>query len=212
MCGRLGDSRPLTKEYEGERSKKGVLSKMTSRLVKAQVACRIVPIDREEAKHESLSLLPENFVGDIHTSMMVACYRAVLAAQLARVPTYMSAISDPVVAAFPVIMDDPPLRVQMHRLWQKHISTAPSMKIQKLVEVFRQVVTLLWPGLHAQAIPPSSIMNFNFHQSQRLSQLSEFTDSHPVVTLSHSAYNWLHTPLDVAELSFSYSDSLGPSV
>lgn len=34
----------------------------------------------------------------------------------------MAAICDPVVTAFPAIMDDPPLRVMMHRLWGTHFS------------------------------------------------------------------------------------------
>ena len=42
-------------------------------------------------------------------------------------------------------------------------------------------------------------------------KLTEFSATHPVVSLSHSAYHWLHEPFDVQEVAYSYGDRLGPS-
>jgi DNA-binding response OmpR family regulator len=45
-----------------------------------------------------------------------------------------------------------------------------------------------------------------------MQKLATLTGTHPVVSLSHGAYHWLHRPFDAQELSYSYSDELGPSV
>jgi hypothetical protein len=138
----------------------------------------------------------------------------------------MSTVSDPVVATFPTIMDDPQQRVMLHRLWDRHVSglkaptvspgfegnetgtyppTSPGsdartqadflcvlrgawdgQQFSQLVLMFRQVVTMMWPAAHAQAVPQSSIMNFNVHQVCLTStQQTRTTHTH---THTHTGY------------------------
>jgi len=212
MCGRLMAPVALSHEVYLARKKRSFLKNLSSMKPNPVLSLKFRPVSAEEKMKERFSLLPDMIVADSTTAVMVACFRAVLAAQLARVPTYMSTVSDPVVAAFPKLMDDPQERVMLHRLWDRHVSGLREPSFSQLVLMFRQVVTMLWPAIHAQGVPQSSIMNFNVHQGARMHKLTEITSTHPVVTLSHSAYNWLHRPLDAAELSYSYSDALGPSV
>jgi len=171
--------------------------------------CRLSP--PKQPHRPALSMLPDNFAGDVHTCMMVACYRAAFARSIGQDKVFVSAVTDPVIAAFPSLMDDPQLRAMMHRLWEQHIVAAAVHKVEHIKQIFRQVVTMLWPVLHAQAVPPLSIMNFNSHQAARMERLSEFAASHPAAALSHSAYHWLHKPFDASEVRFSFADDLGPS-
>jgi len=212
MCGRLLKPIPLSDEVYAARKKRSFLKNLSSSKPNPVMSVKFTPVMPEEGAKERCSFLPDTIIADSTTAVMVACYRAVFAAQLCRVPTYMSTVSDPVVATFPTIMDDPQQRVMLHRLWDRHVSGLKAPTFSQLVLMFRQVVTMMWPAAHAQAVPQSSIMNFNVHQSARMQKLATLTGTHPVVSLSHGAYHWLHRPFDAQELSYSYSDELGPSV
>uniref|UniRef100_A0A061S3B8 Uncharacterized protein n=1 Tax=Tetraselmis sp. GSL018 TaxID=582737 RepID=A0A061S3B8_9CHLO len=211
MCGGLVSPQTLAKEAKEARRKRGFFKNITSRHLKPQIVVNLQPVQPAHANHMSLSMLPDNFAGDVHTCMMVACYRAAFARSIGQDKVFVSAVTDPVIAAFPSLMDDPQLRAMMHRLWEQHIVAAAVHKVEHIKQIFRQVVTMLWPVLHAQAVPPLSIMNFNSHQAARMERLSEFAASHPAAALSHSAYHWLHKPFDASEVRFSFADDLGPS-
>jgi len=49
-----------------------------------------------------------------------------------QVPTYMSMVCDPVVVAFPSLVDDPHMRVMLHRTWDQHVQPLEGVRVQEV--------------------------------------------------------------------------------
>ncbi|KAG1657045.1 hypothetical protein FOA52_009240 [Chlamydomonas sp. UWO 241] len=163
---------------------------------------------------------------------LLAAYRLTLALQLGRQASPFGALSDPVLAAFPHVLADHHLLVEMLLKWRdltEKMSWATDANclspqllppVASLVEAFRRCTMDVAPLLKCASIPPRHINNFVEYQGHRLKLIQRFchmvdprtnaltATRHPVEPLSHAGYEYLHKPFNTSELRVSVADSM----
>ncbi|EFN53588.1 expressed protein [Chlorella variabilis] len=163
-------------------------------------------------------LLPAAAVASLPLAGAVGLYRQLLA-EAAGAPeggATLAPVADPVLAAFPAILDDAELAAAFFSLWERQqaggadspaASTASTLRAG-----FQLCVVAVWAAAGAQAVPAPTAANHGSRCTERRRQLSSILQLHPVVGLSHAGHAWMHRPLEAEELCWGSMEQLGATV
>ncbi|KAI7845941.1 hypothetical protein COHA_000487 [Chlorella ohadii] len=178
---------------------------------KAGLSFTLKPVPPQDT---AAALLPRLALASAPVARVVSLYRQLLAETLGMGSASLAPAADPVLAAFPGVLDDEDLSDAFLQLWRQELrhstaTGAPPATAAELRAAFRRCATVVWAGWGAQAVPPPTCSSHTTHRVQRRMQLQQFATT-PAASLGSSA--WLHRPFDCRELRTGGMEGLAATV